>query len=100
MIHVVAILTAQPGKRDALLAAVNANLAAVRAEEGCIAYGPAVDAEFSQAKFGPDALLVLEQWASPEALAAHGKSAHMAAFGASVRDIMASRPAVHILQPV
>jgi quinol monooxygenase YgiN len=36
----------------------------------------------------------------PEALAAHGKSAHMAAFGAAVRDLMAGRPAVHILQPV
>jgi quinol monooxygenase YgiN len=99
MIHVVAILTAKPGHRDALLAEVNANLAAVRAEEGCIAYGPALDAPFSQAKFGEDVIVILEQWATPEALAAHGKSAHMAAFGAKVRDIAAARPVVHILQP-
>jgi quinol monooxygenase YgiN len=100
MIHVVAVLTAKPGHRDALLAAVTANLAAVRAEAGCIAYGPAVDAAFSQAKFGEDAVVVIEQWESAEALVAHGKAPHMAAFGASVRDIMAGRPAVHVLEPV
>jgi quinol monooxygenase YgiN len=100
MIHVVAVLTAKPGQRDALLTAVQGNLAAVRAEEGCIAYGPAVDADVSYAKFGEDSVIVLEQWASPEALAAHAKAPHMAAFGASVRDIMAARPTVHVLQPV
>ena len=100
MIHVIALLTAKPGQRDALLQAVQGNLAAVRAEEGCIAYGPAIDADPTPAKFGPDVIVVLEQWASPEALAAHGKAPHMAAFAAAARDLMAARPAIHILQPV
>jgi quinol monooxygenase YgiN len=100
MISVVAILTAKPGEGPALLAAVQANLAAVRAEEGCIEYGPALDAPFSPAKFGDDAVIVLEKWATPEALAAHGKAPHMATFSASIRDIMAGRPSIHILQPV
>jgi quinol monooxygenase YgiN len=100
MISVVAILTAKPGEGPALLAAVQANLAAVRAEEGCIEYGPALDAPFSPANFGDDAVIVLEKWATPEALAAHGKAPHMATFSASIRDIMAGRPSIHILQPV
>jgi quinol monooxygenase YgiN len=100
MISVVAILTAKPGEGPALLAAVQANLKAVRSEEGCIEYGPALDAPFSPAKFGDNCVIVLEKWATPEALAAHGKAPHMATFSASIRDILAGRPSIHILQPV
>jgi quinol monooxygenase YgiN len=99
MISVVAVLTAKPGEAPALLAAVQANLEAVRAEAGCIEYGPAQDAPFSPAKFGEDCVIVLEKWASAEALAAHGKAPHMAAFSASIRDILAGRPSIHILAP-
>ena len=45
MIHVVAIITAKPGMRDAILAAFRANMPAVHAEKGCIEYGPAIDTE-------------------------------------------------------
>jgi quinol monooxygenase YgiN len=98
MIHVVAILTAQPGERDALLAAMQENLAAVRAEEGCIEYGPAIDADRTPAKFGPDTIIVLEKWASPEALTAHAAAPHMVAFAAATRHLVASR-AIHVLAP-
>jgi quinol monooxygenase YgiN len=99
MIHVVAIVTAKPGERDALLAAMRENLAAVRAEEGCIEYGPAIDAERTPAKFGPETVVVLEKWASPEALAAHAAAPHMAAFGAATKHLVASR-AIHVLTSV
>jgi len=36
MIHVLAIITAKPGKRAEVLQAFNANVPAVRAEKGCI----------------------------------------------------------------
>jgi quinol monooxygenase YgiN len=98
MIHVVAIVTAKPGERDALLAAMRENLAAVRAEEGCIEYGPAIDADRTPAKFGTDTIVVLEKWASPEALAAHAAAPHMSAFGAATRHLVASR-AIHVLSP-
>ena len=98
MIHVIAILTAQPGQRAALLEAFAANVAAVRAEPGCIEYGAAVDAGRTPAKFGPDAVIVIEKWDSPEALAAHAAAAHMVAFAAATKDLVASR-AIHILQP-
>ena len=45
MIHVIALITAKPGQRDTVLEAFRGNVAAVRAEEGCIEYGAAVNAK-------------------------------------------------------
>jgi quinol monooxygenase YgiN len=101
MIHVVAIITAKPGMREAILKEFHANMPAVHAEKGCIEYGPAVDAEgigSFQAKFGPDTFVVIEKWESPDALKAHGASPHMAAYAAKTRDMIASRT-IHVLQP-
>ncbi|MGZ8269398.1 MAG: putative quinol monooxygenase, partial [Burkholderiales bacterium] len=39
MIHVIAIITAKPGQREKIFEVARANLAAVRAEDGCIEYG-------------------------------------------------------------
>jgi quinol monooxygenase YgiN len=99
MIHVIAIITAKPGQRDAILAAVRANLPAVRAEKGCIEYGPAIDADGIgpfQTKLGPDTFFVIEKWADAEALKAHAAAPHMAAYAAKVKDLVASR-AIHVL---
>ncbi len=93
MIHVVAVITAKPGKRAAILEAFRANVPAVRAEQGCIEYGAAVDAE------GDDAFLVIEKWDSMDALKAHAAAPHMAAYGAKTRELIASR-VIHILSPV
>ncbi len=101
MIHVVAVITAKPGKREEMLRHFRANVPACRAEKGCIEYGPAVDAEIAlpfQTKAGPDTYLVIEKWESMEALKAHAAAPHMAAYGAKVKELIASR-AVHILQP-
>jgi quinol monooxygenase YgiN len=102
MIRVVAVITTQPGRRDELLTAFRANLPAVRAEKGCIEYAGHIDAAGIgpfQAKFGPDVLVVLETWASAEALAAHVAAPHMAAYGKQTRDLIASR-AIHVLSPI
>ena len=99
MIHVVAVITAKPGQRDAILEAFRANVPAVHAEQGCIEYGPVIDApgmDASQAKIGDDTFMVIEKWESADALAAHAKSPHMAAYAAKVKDYIATR-AVHIL---
>ena len=101
MIHVVAIITAKPGLRDAILKEFRANMPAVHAEKGCIEYGPAVDAEGVgrfQTAFGPDTFVVLEKWESLEALGAHAASPHMAAYAAKTRDMIASR-VIHVLSP-
>jgi quinol monooxygenase YgiN len=101
MIHVLAIITAKPGQRDKILEAFRANVPAVRAEDGCIEYGAAVDTEglgSFQAKFGPDTFVVVEKWASVDALKAHGAAPHMAAYAAKTKDMVASR-AIHVLSP-
>lgn len=99
MLHVLAIITAKPGKRAALLEKFHANMPTVRAEAGCLEYGPAVDADgISGATFGPDTFVAIEKWESPEALAAHAKSPHMTAYGKNTKDLIASR-AIHVLQP-
>jgi quinol monooxygenase YgiN len=101
MIHVVAIITAKPGMREAILKEARANLAAVRAEKGCIEYGPAVDAEGMggfQTKFGADTFLVIEKWESTDALKAHAAAPHMAAYAAKTKEMIASR-VIHVLSP-
>ncbi|MGQ7848428.1 putative quinol monooxygenase [Granulosicoccus sp. 3-233] len=99
MIHVVAILTAKPGKGPELLEAIAKVVPQVHAEKGCIEYQPVTDAEnagASQDKVGPDSLVVIEKWDTLDDLKAHSASAHMAAFGKSVADIMVGKT-VHVL---
>ena len=101
MIHVVAVITGKPGQRAAILEHFRANVPAVRAEEGCIEYGAAVDADPAlpfQKKWGDDTFLVIEKWESMDALKAHAAAPHMAAYGASTRELIASR-VIHILSP-
>ena len=102
MIHVVAVITAKPGMRAAVLQAFRDNVAAVRAEAGCIEYGAAVDLEEGpkfQAKYGPDTLIAIEKWESMDALKAHAAASHMAAYAAKTKDMIVSRQ-IHILTPV
>jgi quinol monooxygenase YgiN len=101
MIHVIAVITAKPGMRDTILTHFRANVPAVKAEQGCIEYGAAVDAEHAlafQTKYGPDTFLVIEKWESMDALKAHAAAPHMAAYGAKTKEFIASR-IIHILQP-
>ena len=101
MIHVIAVITARPGKRAEILAAFRANVPAVHAEQGCIEYGAAVDADPAlpiQKKWGEDTFLVIEKWETLEALKAHAAAPHMAAYAAKTRDLIASR-VIHILTP-
>jgi len=101
MIHVLAVITAQPGMRDSILQVFRANVPAVKAEQGCIEYGAAVDAENAlevQTKYGSDTLLVIEKWESMDALTAHAAAPHMAAYAATTKEMVASR-VIHILSP-
>jgi quinol monooxygenase YgiN len=101
VIHVIAIITAKPGQREAILREFRANMPAVHAEQGCIEYGPAVDAEgigSFQTAFGPDTFVVVEKWESPAALRAHAAAPHMAAYAARTEEMIASR-VIHVLSP-
>jgi quinol monooxygenase YgiN len=52
MIHVLAIITAKPGQRSALLQDFKAIVPTVHAEVGCIEYGPVVDVDGADPAFG------------------------------------------------
>ena len=101
MIHVLAVITAKPGQRERILEAFRENMPAVRAEDGCLEYGPATDAEGMgsfQTKFGADTFVVIEKWRDAQALKAHAAAPHMAAYAAKVKDLIASR-VIHVLSP-
>ncbi|HSC95443.1 MAG TPA: putative quinol monooxygenase, partial [Burkholderiales bacterium] len=99
MIHVIAVVTVKPGKREEVLRHWRQIVPAVRAEQGCIEYGAAIDADPAlpvQTKYGPDAFVVVEKWESMDALSAHAVAPHMKAYGAKTKDLLASR-VIHIL---
>ena len=99
MIHVVAVITAKPGERAAILDAFRANVPAVLAEDGCIEYSAVIDTANGpafQTPAGPDTFMVIEKWASLEALQAHATAPHMAAYAAKARPHIANR-VVHVL---
>jgi quinol monooxygenase YgiN len=102
MIHVVAVISAKPGMRDSLLQAFQANAPAVRAEQGCIEYGAAIDVANGpkfQTQYGPDTFVVIEKWESMDALKAHGVAPHMVAYAAKTKEMVDGR-AIYILSPV
>ena len=99
MIRVVAVITANPGRREELLAAFRATSPMCGRKRGCIEYAGHIDAAEAgpfQTKFGPDALVVLESWESPEALRDHVVAPHMKSYAQRTKDLVAgpgnSRP--------
>jgi quinol monooxygenase YgiN len=77
-VRVVVVLQADPGKGPDQLAAFEQLAPLVRAEDGCLQY------DLFAVLDAPDAFVVIEQWASREALNAHLAAEHMAAYAAGV----------------
>ncbi len=91
MVFVVATIDLNPGTRDAFLVEFKKNVPLVLAENGCMAYAPAVDAETgfpTQFKTGPNSVTVIEQWASLDALKAHAAAPHMKTYRVAVKDFV------------
>ena len=100
-VHVVAVITAKPDKRAEVLEAFHANIPNVHAEDGCIEYGPTIDAEGVggiQTEIGPNSFIVIEKWKSLDHLKAHAAAPHMAEYAAKVKDMLESR-VIHVLSP-
>lgn len=98
MIHVVAIITTKPGRRDAVLAEFNSMRPDTLAEAGCIEYQPVIDADGFDgiaAAAGPDVFVVIEKWESADHLKAHSVAPHMKAYAARVKDMLADRK-IHV----
>jgi quinol monooxygenase YgiN len=102
VVHVLAFITAKPGMRDRILEAFRANTPAVHAEDGCIEYTATVDHDGAgeiQTRLGDDTFVVVEKWASLDALKAHAAAPHMAAYAARTKEMIASR-VIHVLSPL
>ena len=80
-IKIVAILTARPGKADALQDLLRTMLASSRAEPGNLRYDVWID----QAE--PGRLVLDELYADGDALAAHRASAHFQTYLASINNL-------------
>ena len=80
MIHVIATVELHPGTRDRFLHEFALLEPLVRAEDGCLEYGAAVDVASGlpvQASLRPDVVIVIEKWTTLEALMAHLAAPHM-----------------------
>jgi quinol monooxygenase YgiN len=92
MIHVIATIDVVPGKRDAFLAEFRRLVPLVRAEAGCIEYGPAVDVPTGipvQVPVREDVVTILEKWEGVDALKAHLAAPHMAEYRDRVKNLVA-----------
>jgi quinol monooxygenase YgiN len=101
MIHVIATIETAAGRRDAFLKAFRELVPLVRAEAGCIEYGPAVDVEMphsGQPPARPNVVTVIEKWDSLAALQSHLAAPHMVQYKDQVKDIVTGLE-IRVLQP-
>jgi quinol monooxygenase YgiN len=88
---VVAKIVPKSEHRDELIAAIRAAIEQVHTEDGCELYA---------LHEAPDHLIIVEKWASGEALATHEKSPALAALNPKLAGKVAGRPEVIVLRPV
>ncbi len=101
MIFVVATIELQAGRRDAFLAEFQKLTPLVRAEEGCLEYGPALDVETSipaQNEPRANVVTVMEKWEDLDALEKHLIAPHMLEYRQRVKDLVQS-VALQVLEP-
>jgi quinol monooxygenase YgiN len=101
MIHVLATISLAPGKREDFLAEFRQIIPQVHAEQGCIEYGPAVDADTgmdAQHKIGADTVMVIEKWENVAALKAHSTAPHMLEYRGKVKDFVRNTE-IRVLDP-
>jgi quinol monooxygenase YgiN len=101
MIFVIATVEVKPGKREAFLAEFHKNVPNVKAEQGCIEYGPTVDLASgikAQIPLRENAVTIVEKWESLSALQAHLVAPHMTAYRERVKEIVVGTT-LQILEP-
>ncbi len=88
MIAVVATLKVQDGKGDEFAVAARQMVAAVAQQEA----GRTLMYTLHRSQADPNTFVFYEQYADAEALAAHGQTDHMRAFGGALRGLLDGRP--------
>jgi quinol monooxygenase YgiN len=88
---VVATVRPLPEHRAAVIEAIKETVAQVHGEEGC---------ELYSLNEAPDRLIMVEKWASQEALNTHARGPNLAALGPKLAGKVTGAPDVIVLQPV
>ncbi|MGQ3904534.1 putative quinol monooxygenase [Mixta calida] len=88
MLTVVAEICVKPGRREAVLAAIQALTPTVLQEEGCSKYQALVDhqAQVPWKQNLPDSIFMLEYWDSLRHLEQHQQQPHMEAHRERIKD--------------
>jgi len=92
VIYVVAELCLKPGMADKAVAEARKVVAGTVKEDGCIFY------DMHRSIHDPDKLVVVERWASREALDRHMGTPHLKAWREAGKEFVASRK-VEIISP-
>lgn len=91
MIYVIATIDLKEGRKGAFLEIFHRNIPNVKAEKGCINYEPTVDVDSGlpiQIGLREDVVTIVEAWENLDALQAHLKMPHMAAYREEVKDLV------------
>lgn len=89
MIYVIATVELMEGKRDLYMEEFNKIIPMVRAEKGCLEYGPTVDVAAGipvQEPISESAITIIERWADVDALKVHLTAPHMKTYQKAVKD--------------
>ena len=93
MIHVIATIDLVEGTREPFLEEFRKIVPLVRAEAGCLEYGPTIDLPSGLAAQGAvreNVVTVVEKWADLASLKAHIVAPHMQEYRPRVRDFVKS----------
>jgi quinol monooxygenase YgiN len=88
---VVATIVPLPEHRDAVIAAFKETIERVHDEDGC---------ELYSLNEAPDRLIMIEKWASREALANHSRGVNLAALNPKLAGKVTTAPEVIVLEQV
>ncbi|MFE3956995.1 putative quinol monooxygenase [Nocardia sp. NPDC059091] len=91
---VVATMIAKPGQEDLVEKTLRAAAPAVHAEPGCLRY-----ALHRHAK-NPGQFVMIEKWASRDALREHGQGAALREVGTALANALAAPPDVQVFEPL
>jgi quinol monooxygenase YgiN len=101
VIHVIATIELHPNTRDRFLKEFVQLVPDVKREDGCIEYGGAIDVASGipvQIPLRDNVFVVVEKWASLDALKAHLAAPHMGAYRLKVKDFVV-KSSIQVLEP-
>lgn len=93
-IVVTALVPVQPDKADQALEILETAITATHGEAGCISYALHRDVE------DPARFVIVEKWASPEALAEHADTPHLKQLFTDLGPLLTAPPTIVRTEPI